>query len=518
MSNPIKVKDTEGNDVQLSLSETQLTIDNLATLEKQLLLFDTIYAVNHDKSNATLVIHVALKDENTLVEKDKENTLQKRKTLTNIRPADVRWHLNQYTFHFRQSSNKKEESNDKYENSSTNSLKESIFIEQLCQSTVPHQSKSSSTKVYVFLNPTSGEQQSGAYWKDIVKPMLLNAGFQELNIAKINTERNGKTRVLAENLGRRIQLNEDGDLLDPIIISMGGDGTLHEIMNGLADAISDGMSGGVVTQQKQHRCFRVGVIPTGSGNAFALGLNLQSVEHAAAKIIKGLEEKPFSFMDVKLGHVEHPEREDWHNQSISYDNKGKPIRLLVVMSWGFHAQIVSKSRYLRYFMGNKRFSLVAMFLLLFLQQYEGELVLNNFKKYNPDTDMFVSTNDGDQLILSSNDQEQKKFTYFVVSKQHSLEKGFRIAPFASPLTDDLDIVLMRNANADALTKASMAAFQGGEHVKSSDVEYYKAKELLLRVKEKAELCLDGEVISLPAKGILNVKVVTTDPSSFTIFV
>jgi diacylglycerol kinase family enzyme len=164
-------------------------------------------------------------------------------------------------------------------------------------------------------------------------------------------------------------------------------------------------------------------------------------------------------------------------------------------------------------MGNKRFSLVAMVLLKFLHQYQGELVLRKVQKYDIDTQAFIHQDD--DIVL-----DDKKFTYFIVSKQHSLEKGFNIAPFASALTEDMDVVLLREADADALTQASIQAFQQGKHVDLPSVEYFKATELLLRVKEKAEICLDGEIHQLPANGVVHLQVVgsSSELSSFTIFV
>jgi diacylglycerol kinase family enzyme len=214
-------------------------------------------------------------------------------------------------------------------------------------------------------------------------------------------------------------------------------------------------------------------------------------------------------MDTKFGRSNNTA--DWHD-NVQFDTLKLPTRLLVVASWGFHAQIVSKSRYLRYFMGNIRFSLVAKFLLTFLQQYEGDLVLKNAKKYNPDTKEFDAQ---DTIVLG----QEKKFTYFIVSKQPSLEKGFNIAPFASVLHEEMDVVVLRDATADSLMTASISAFQGGAHVNSNDVEYYKTTELLLRVKQKAEICLDGEIHDLPAHGIIQLKTLasSTDTSSFTMF-
>lgn len=463
----LAINKTTGQGVQLLVANSQLIIEHKtsSTVEtKEIFDLEFIYGIDYD--GEIISIHLIEKEQETAL-----NTADKI-TLTNIRPQGIKWHLR--TLQFISGTDDKQQL--------------SVFVAQFQDEALPHRDQLPKTKVIVVLNPTSGLQLAANYWKTVVQPMLTMGGFSESNITKVITESDGKTRALVKTI---VQDLTD----DTIIISMGGDGTLHEIVNGLLDA--------------SPRHVRLGVIPVGSGNAFALGLNLETVEQATLRIIQGVKEEPFYMMDVKLGQCH--DTTHWQ-ENINYDESKQAVRLLVVMSWGFHAQIVSKSRYLRYFMGNKRFSLVAMFLLKFLQQYPGELVLKNAQKYNAELERFI---DMDQDVVLNDD-----FTYFIASKQQSLEKGFKIAPFASPLKKEVDIVVLRRVDAETLTTASMGAFQGGIHVNSEQVEYYKTTDLLLRVKHKAELCLDGEIHDLPANGVVHLKVIgsSTTESNFTVFV
>ncbi|KAL9558143.1 hypothetical protein MBANPS3_001049 [Mucor bainieri] len=480
MSASITVKNQDKTTTRLSIEDGKLAIQTLGDKgDTRTIDLEFIYGIDHHEDK--IDIHTAvIQDTAAATEQVEANANQ---TLTNIRPKDAKWIVQ--TLHYQVDTTAAATTT-----TTTPDVVVSEFVTQLKAQVAPHHLTFPETEIIVVLNPTSGAQLAESQWSTIVKPMLIAAGFAEPNLTKITTERDGKTRALAEALGQRILASTEAGKPAPIIISMGGD-----------DAAA--------TDAKGH--FRLAVIPAGSGNAFALGLNIESIEQATLKIIKGLEEKPFSFMDVKFGHSEHDTH--WQDHVVYYETK-KPIRLLVVLSWGFHAQIVSKSRYLRYFMGNKRFSLVAMFLLTFLQQYEGELVLRKATTYNKDDGGF----DGPPSTTFL--ERDCKFTYFIVSKQHSLEKGFKIAPFASPLSDDMDVVVLREADKDSLTKASIGAFQGGEHVKMPGVEYFKAKELLLRVQDKAEICLDGEIHNVPSKGIVHIKVEksSTQDLAFTIFV
>lgn len=467
---------------RLSIKGQQLIIEELLSstnnseqqqaIKTETIPFDFIYGIDYTTTQLSLHI-VTHKDPAPLPDEDNKNLI------TNVRPRDTEWSRRSLDYIH------------------TSAISQSDFFQHLQQEALPHRPALPLTKIIMIVNPTSGSQQAETYYTNIVYPMLLEAGFLEANITKVQTKKDGETRDLAESIGQRILANKN----DPtIIVSMGGDGTLHEVINGLAD---------VTVIALGH--FRLGIIPAGSGNAFALGLGLDtSIEQATLRIIRATEEKPFYWMDMQLGHTNNSEK--WQDH-IEYDKTKRPMRLLVVMSWGFHAQIVSKSRYLRYFMGNKRFSLVAMVLLKFLQQYQGELILKRPQKYDIATQTFI--NQEDDVLL-----DDKKFTYFIVSKQHSLEKGFKIAPFASALTKDMDVVLLREADSDALTQASIQAFQEGKHVNLPIVEYYKATELLLRVKEKTEICLDGEIHPLPANGVVHLQAVGScnELSSFTIFV
>jgi YegS/Rv2252/BmrU family lipid kinase len=78
----------------------------------------------------------------------------------------------------------------------------------------------------------------------------------------VSTERNGHAFELAR---------EAADQGYDMVISAGGDGTAHEIINGL---FQDG-----------HSAVKLGLIPIGSGNDFAYGLNLINVPKFAIKQI-----------------------------------------------------------------------------------------------------------------------------------------------------------------------------------------------------------------------------------------
>ncbi|CAO3635855.1 unnamed protein product [Cunninghamella echinulata] len=380
------------------------------------------------------------------------------------------------------------------------------FIKKLHETSFPNHQQHSATKIYGFINPTAGSRQARHSWNTIVKPMLQSAGFQ--NFTEIETIAD-KVRQQGKQLGELIH-QDNQQQQQHIIISLGGDGTLHDLFNGLTDYTLDNLH--------EHIHYRIGVIPSGSGNAFALSLGqdkLYSVEQATLKIIHG-ELKPFYLLDVDIGHVDKKKNQqeeqnddnDWSLQFQSTQSKEERRRIFVVLSWGFHAQILSKSRYLRYVMGNKRFSLVALLLTIFLKQYQGDIILKGaqLQKYDK-VNKALKTLTDDYVQLSSNDS-RGGFTYFLATKQSSLEPGFNITPLATPFDKEMDIMVMRQATANHLKQVAGLAFQGQqEHLQHDYVDYYKASELYLRVHEGTEICLDGEIISVNANDVIHLKLI-----------
>lgn len=328
-------------------------------------------------------------------------------------------------------------------------------------------------RVVAIINPAAGSRQALSQWNDTVKPMLVAAGYDTDTMSVTETKPNEQTRILVEQLGVKM-ISENANTT---FIILGGDGTVHEVVNGLSDAYDRRVSWPSLPT------FKLGIIPSGSGNALSLSLQLQSIEHATLRIIKQ-NTQPLRLVDVQL----------------PIEQKRK-LRIIVVMSWGFHAQLVSKARYLKPFVDNRRFSWVAMWLLYFLQHYAGELTMSQVQRYNKETKKFDDIQE--EIVI-----KDEKFTYFAVTKQASLERGFTITPFASPATEDMDIILMRDASKEQLQSATIKAIQGGKHVDEEEyVEYYKAKELALKVRDATDICLDGEIASIPANSIVRLKVV-----------
>ena len=99
----------------------------------------------------------------------------------------------------------------------------------------------------IIINPNSGKRKSISVFKKYLKPSL------ELNFFRYRT----KTTT---HSGHAKQIIESIDLLNfNAILVLGGDGTMHEVINGLL-------------KRKDKINLPIGNIPTGSGNSLLYDL------------------------------------------------------------------------------------------------------------------------------------------------------------------------------------------------------------------------------------------------------
>ncbi|KAI7976983.1 hypothetical protein EIK77_002493, partial [Talaromyces pinophilus] len=135
-------------------------------------------------------------------------------------------------------------------------------------------------RAYVLINPNSGPGSAMRIWKNEVKP-IFDAGRMELHV--VNLTHGGQATELAE----KIDLGKYDT-----IIACSGDGTLHEIFNGLGNRPDAGYA--LASMPVSH-------IPCGSGNAFSCNLyGSHRASVAALAIVKGIV-APIDLVSVTYG-------------------------------------------------------------------------------------------------------------------------------------------------------------------------------------------------------------------------
>ena len=120
--------------------------------------------------------------------------------------------------------------------------------------------------VMVILNPTSGQGCGLKYWERDIEDVLKASGMK---YTFKMTQGSGDARAMAKDL--------DFDSVDTLIL-IGGDGTMHEVLQGLYTR----------DDPERAREVAIGMIPTGSGNGFAASVGSWDVHTALWAIMKNL--------------------------------------------------------------------------------------------------------------------------------------------------------------------------------------------------------------------------------------
>ncbi|RGP66237.1 sphingosine kinase [Fusarium longipes] len=136
-------------------------------------------------------------------------------------------------------------------------------------------------RAYVLVNPNSGPGKAVKQWENEVKP-LLDAAKMQLDV------------VILKRGGEAVELAQNADLSRyDTIMACSGDGTPHEIFNGLAKRPDAARA--LSTMAVSH-------IPCGSGNAFSCNLyGSHRPSFAALAIIKGIV-TPLDLVSVTSGN------------------------------------------------------------------------------------------------------------------------------------------------------------------------------------------------------------------------
>lgn len=124
--------------------------------------------------------------------------------------------------------------------------------------------------LHFIYNPIAGKGRS-AHFRAALEPRLASHGVE---YAFYET----KGHRDAIDVARRLTAGVDGDV---DIVAMGGDGTLNEVLNGLADPAH----------------VRLGIVPCGSGNDFAASAGIPDDPDGALDVLLKDRAKPTDFME-----------------------------------------------------------------------------------------------------------------------------------------------------------------------------------------------------------------------------
>ena len=193
------------------------------------------------------------------------------------------------------------------------------------------------------------------------------------------------------------QAAEDGY---DLVVAMGGDGTIHEVMNGLM-------------QVPENKRPIMGIVPIGSGNDFAYSINItQKPEHALAHALKA---EKIQAIDIGLMIDEYGRKEYFDNS----------------LGIGFDAIVTIRSHTLPIVKGFLMY-LAAVIQTIFLNHHPSKMQLaTESEKWEEDVIMLTLCNgprEGGGFMLSPDSKNDDGKMEFLTVKNLSRTTMFRLVP------------------------------------------------------------------------------------------
>jgi YegS/Rv2252/BmrU family lipid kinase len=239
----------------------------------------------------------------------------------------------------------------------------------------------------------------------------------------------------AKELANQLDLTEyDG------FIGIGGDGTLHEIINGMLSR-SDGNK------------IPIGIIPGGSGNSYMHDLNLTDPLKAAKAIIQGNTK----FLDTARVEVNHV---------VKYANN--------MIGWGLVTDVGKKAEHYRW-MGTNRYTILSVMEVFRHKSRSAALIMDNKKI-------------------------EDEFTFIIACNSMHVGKGMKMAPKARLDDGLIDLIVIRADVSRTRLLQVLPKLFDGSHINEPEVEYYQTSKFSLIPEMDEILNIDGEIMgSTPIK-------------------
>lgn len=275
--------------------------------------------------------------------------------------------------------------------------------------------------MYLLVNPHGGLKR-GLHLLEQIRPILESADIS-LNI--IETMHAGHAAELAHTLDME---KSDG------LIAIGGDGTLHEIVNGMFT-------------RKDGKKLPCGMIAGGSGNAFLTDLGLTDPVKAAEAICHG-ETRKVDVAEVRF--------QDTLIYSIN------------IVGWGMVTDIGILAEEWRW-LGPARYTLASL-----------------QKIYQPKTRAATLVLD-DQTITDD-------FIFAIACVTRYTGKGMLIAPQAKLDDGIIDMILVRKGASRGDLLSILSGINKGTHINHPLVEHYPVSRFSLTPDHDEPLNIDGEVL------------------------
>jgi YegS/Rv2252/BmrU family lipid kinase len=286
--------------------------------------------------------------------------------------------------------------------------------------------------------------------KIILNPMadMGNAWRVARDLRSITEEHGGVDWSGTVYPGHAIQLaRQAGSEGYDLVIAMGGDGTVHEVMNGLM-------------QIPENQRPILGVVPVGSGNDFAHGINASTIPTEALK--RAINGEPYT---VDLGLMS-----DAHGRKEYFDN---------TLGIGFGAIVTIRSH---------RIPLLRGFLM-YLTSVLQTIILD----HNPIT----------MQIEADGEKWEQKVIYLVLCNGPREGGGFLIAPDAKIDDGILHYAMITDVSRPMMFRIVPEVMKG-THGRFKQVKMGICKKFTLTADRPLYIHTDGEIFSGPGTDLRKV--------------
>jgi len=282
-------------------------------------------------------------------------------------------------------------------------------------------------KFIITVNPHGGKKL-GPRLLNRVKPLFEAKGIE---LFVVETTFAGHAKELANQLN----ITEyDG------FIGIGGDGTLHEIINGMLSR-HDG------------RKIPIGIIPGGSGNSYMHDLQLTDPLKAAKAIING-KTRALDTAKVEVNHI------------IKYSNN--------MIGWGLVTDVGNQAEHFRW-LGTNRYTILSVVEVLRHKSRPATLIMDDKKI-------------------------EDEFTFIIACNSIHVGKGMKMAPKARLDDGLIDLIVIRSDVSRTRLLQVLPKLFDGSHINEPELEYYQTSQFSLIPETDEILNIDGEIMgSTPIK-------------------
>jgi len=282
-------------------------------------------------------------------------------------------------------------------------------------------------KFIITVNPHGGKKL-GPRLLNRVKPLFEAKGIE---LFVVETTFAGHAKELANQLN----ITEyDG------FIGIGGDGTLHEIINGMLSR-HDG------------RKIPIGIIPGGSGNSYMHDLQLTDPLKAAKAIING-KTRALDTAKVEVNHI------------IKYSNN--------MIGWGLVTDVGNQAEHFRW-LGTNRYTILSVVEVLRHKSRPAALIMDDKKI-------------------------EDEFIFIIACNSIHVGKGMKMAPKARLDDGLIDLIVIRSGVSRTRLLQVLPKLFDGSHINEPELEYYQTSQFSLIPETDEILNIDGEIMgSTPIK-------------------